>query len=98
MAFMMTIASLATAAGTNSYLGREAPYYTVGFSFSIVSLSLASFLEANAVQAMCASSILVAAALAWALKRENRKLDRIQAEYEQRGEPITPEISFRYIL
>jgi type IV secretory pathway TrbF-like protein len=83
MAYMMTIASLATAAGTNSYLGREAPYYTVGFSFSI---------------AMCAASILVATALTFALKWENRKRDRIQAEVEQRGEVVTPEIAFRYFL
>jgi hypothetical protein len=37
MAFQLCIASLATAAGTNSYLGREAPNYPTGFGLAIVS-------------------------------------------------------------
>ena len=37
MAFQLCIASLATAAGTNSYLGREAPNYPTGFGLSMVS-------------------------------------------------------------
>ena len=40
MAFQLCIASLATAAGTNSYLGREAPNYPTGFGLSMVSLEI----------------------------------------------------------
>jgi sugar phosphate permease len=42
MAFQLTLASLATAAGTNSYLGKEAPRYQTGFGFSMVSGSFAT--------------------------------------------------------
>lgn len=84
MAFQLTLASLATAAGTNSYLAHEAPQYTTGFGFSM---------------AMCASSILVALGLVWLLKRENRKLDEREREIVASGEPFDEaQVRFRYIL
>lgn len=84
MAFQLTLASLATAAGTNSYLAREAPKYTTGMGLSM---------------AMCISSIIVAVALMLQLKRENRKLDQREREVIASGEPYDEaEIRFRYIL
>lgn len=84
MAFQLTIASLATAIGTNSYLGREAPYYPTGFGLSM---------------AMCASSIIIAITLYFLLKRENRKLDEKEAEQLASGIPGDEvALRFRYVL
>lgn len=84
MAFQLTLASLATAAGTNSYLAREAPQYVTGFGFSM---------------AMCASSILVALALVGLLKRENRRLDERERDIVASGEPYDEvQVRFRYII
>jgi predicted MFS family arabinose efflux permease len=87
MAFQLTIASLATAIGTNSYLGREAPHYPIGFGLSM---------------AMCASSILCAITLNFLIRRENRKLDVQEREALAAGAPIDEaelvKLRFRYIL
>lgn len=60
----MTIASLATIAGTNSYVGAQAPYYQAGFGLSI---------------GMVGCSMVVTAAYYILLKRENKKLDELEA-------------------
>lgn len=84
MAFQLTIASLATAIGTNSYLGSEAPYFPTGYGLSM---------------AMCASSIIIAVSLNLLLKRENRKLDEKQREQLESGVPGDEvALRFRYVL
>jgi len=84
MAFQLTLASLATAAGTNSYLAKEAPKYPTGFGLSM---------------AMCASSILVTLALVFLLKRENARLDAKEKEALASGVPVDEvALRFRYIL
>lgn len=65
MATMLTIASIATAAGTNSYIARQAPHYQIGFGFSM---------------AMSASSIILCLVLVWMCRRDNVKRDAIEAE------------------
>ncbi|BEI80397.1 hypothetical protein CcaverHIS002_0109260 [Cutaneotrichosporon cavernicola] len=86
MAFQLTIASLATTVGTNSYLAREAPHYPTGFGLSM---------------AMCASSILVAISLNLLIRRANRKLDEKERETLAADMPIDEadlvKLRFRYI-
>lgn len=87
MAFQLTIASLATAVGTNSYLGREAPHYPIGFGLSM---------------GMCASSIIVAIGLNLYIHRLNRKLEETERETLAAGTPMDEaelvKLRFRYIV
>ena len=41
MTIQLSLANLFTTIGTNTYLGREAPYYKTGFAVGIVSTGLA---------------------------------------------------------
>lgn len=84
VAALLTVASLATAAGTNSYLARQAPRYQIGFGFSMA-MSAAS---------MCACLILV-----WLCKRDNAKLDIIEREQigDAVTEEEIARLKFRYM-
>lgn len=84
MATMLTIASIATAAGTNSYLARQAPHYQIGFGFSM---------------AMAASSMVLCLVLVWLCKRDNAKRERMEegvvSEPATEGERAA--LRFRYM-
>ena len=78
----MAILLIAAIAGTNTYLGNQAPHYPLGFGLGM---------------AVTATSIVVAIALVFLLKRENKKLDEQMETY---GHLLDPSLApdFRYVL
>ena len=68
-------------AGTNSYLGAEAPYYQTGFGLGM---------------AVCAGSICVTLGLIFMLRRENRKLDEQRANGVWLNPNLDPDFRYVY--
>ena len=66
-------------AGTNSYLGWEAPYYQTGFGLGM---------------AVTATGIVVATSLMLLLKRENRKLDEQRANGGLLNKDLDPDFRY----
>jgi hypothetical protein len=69
-------------AGTNTYLGNQAPHYPLGFGLGM---------------GVTAMSIVVAITLVFLLKRENKKLDEQMETYGHLLNPDLPP-DFRYVL